>query len=401
MSNITKKAANLQAILEKHNLLHKAGSEIQHIESPENQGSQGKAQQAKIEEGCGGDYASGTDSAAIKEVPGQYVDGQDTCGKTTLEETGTTVKNIDTFGNAQGTPAQVAKTAALKQKLKACVDLQMRKQAAAQEAAESTFVTATEVMTKVAALTNETDQKAFDALTRDIEMDFTRLHKANPLFGPACEYVAMRKMASEIEALANSEGISEEQAAEALDAAMSNDPAAQEEFNNEVEGEALSELAGAEAEAEAVMAGLQDAAAQVSELTGTAVTADDIVMAIEDVSNQAAELGVEPEVLIQEALDQMMAGEPEVTPEDEAIAEQLIEEAAAQGISPQELIQGLSEEVAAEEAAPTEGAAPVEEAPAEAPAQEAPAEDVQKTACLQRLASTKRGANLIKVLAGK
>ena len=30
----------------------------------------------------------------------------------------------------------------------------------------------------------------------------------------------------------------------------------------------------------------------------------------------------------------MMAGEPEVTPEDEAIAEQLIEEAAAQGISP-------------------------------------------------------------------
>ena len=42
-------------------------------------------------------------------------------------------------------------------------------------------------------------------------------------------------------------------------------------------------------------------------------------------------------------------GEPEITPEDEAMAEQLIEEAAAQGISPEELIQGLAGELEAAE----------------------------------------------------
>lgn len=397
--SIVKKAAALQDILKRNGLLKSAGSQtIEHIESPENQGSQGKYQQKAIQEGCEGNYASGSDASKISEVPGDYVDGQDECAVSAMKATGTEIKNMDTTGASQGTPAQVAKVAALRTKLSACVGNEMRKAAAYQEAQDNQFVSATEVMSKVAALTQAKDEATADLIAGDIEQDFRKLAKANPLFGPACEYVAMRKMASEIEALAEAEGIPEEQAAAALDEAMANDPAAQEEFNNEVEGEALSELAGAEQEAEAIMAGLDDTAAQVSEIVGEPVTGEDLLMAIENVAEKAEELGVEPEVLIQQAAEEMLGAgagaeaEPEVTPEDEAMAEQLIEEAAAQGISPEELIQGLAGEL---EGAPAEEA-PVEEAPVE----DMSAEEVQKTACLQKLASTRRGANLMKVLAG-
>ena len=55
----------------------------------------------------------------------------------------------------------------------------------------------------------------------------------------------MRKIAVEIDALAAAQGITPEEAAGDLDEAMAADPGAEEEFNNEVEGDALSELAGA------------------------------------------------------------------------------------------------------------------------------------------------------------
>ena len=76
-------------------------------------------------------------------------------------------------------------------------------------------------------------------------MDFVKLAAYNPLFRNACEYVKMRKIAEEIDALAAAQGITPEEAAGALDEAMAADPGAEEEFNNEVEGDALSELAGA------------------------------------------------------------------------------------------------------------------------------------------------------------
>lgn len=80
-------------------------------------------------------------------------------------------------------------------------------------------------------------------------------------------------------------------------------------------------------------------------------------------------------------------GEDQVSPEDEQAAQAILDDAAAQGISPDEVVQGLSEQVAA---APEEAAA-TEEAPVDA-------DTVEKTAALNNLVATKRGANLFSLL---
>ena len=55
-------------------------------------------------------------------------------------------------------------------------------------------------------------------------------------------------------------------------------------------------------------------------------------------------MGVEPEALIQAAAEQMaQSGDAPVTEEDLAQAEQLMQEAADQGISPEEIIQAAAE----------------------------------------------------------
>ena len=108
----------------------------------------------------------------------------------------------------------------------------------------------------------------------------------------------------------------------------------------------------------------------------------------------------------------MLGGEggEEPSEEDMAQAQQILDEAAKQGISPEEVIQAVAQEMEGGEAAPAEApaeAAPeaAPEAPAEEPAkEEAPAEEVKKEASLaqqevlKKLASTRRGANLLKVL---
>lgn len=86
---------------------------------------------------------------------------------------------------------------------------------------------------------------------------------------------------------------------------MAADPQAQEEFENEVQGDALSELAGAESATADLMSGLDDAAAQASELTGIEITPDDLIQAANDVVEQADALGVEPEALIQAAAEEI------------------------------------------------------------------------------------------------
>ena len=178
---------------------------------------------------------------------------------------------------------------------------------------------------------------------------------------------------------------------------MAADPGAEEEFNNEVEGDALSELAGAQGETADLMAGLEDAAAQASELTGTQITPDDLIQAAADVVDQADAMGVEPEALIQAAAEQMaQSGDAPVTEEDLAQAEQLMQEAADQGISPEEIIQAAAEGQGEAQAAPAE-------ASAEEPA--AVAEDdgdgQVKEACLRHLATTRRGQMLARMMGAK
>lgn len=409
--SISKKAAKLQELLERNGLLKKADvqqQKVEHMSLDASQPTIGNEMQKEVENGNpgtpGAEYAS--DKNVDAEIKGQvqpapdslYIEGDDeTPAKSVLSATGNSVKTM----TASGKPTTMTKSEALNQKLQAVAKSEMQKQAAYQQAVDAHYAqnppTATETMHKIAALANSNDKAEQEALAQDIQVDFVKLAAYNPLFRNACEYVKMRKIAEEIDALAAAQGITPEEAAGALDEAMAADPGAEEEFNNEVEGDALSELAGAQGETADLMAGLEDAAAQASELTGTQITPDDLIQAAADVVDQADAMGVEPEALIQAAAEQMaQSGDAPVTEEDLAQAEQLMQEAADQGISPEEIIQAAAEGQGEAQAAPAE-------ASAEEPA--AVAEDdgdgQVKEACLRHLATTRRGQMLARMMGAK
>lgn len=381
-SSLTKKASYLKDLLASHGILNKEAQEITHKSLDASQPTIGNKMQNEIQARTQGNYASdpAVDASieGVVEIKEDKVEGaDDKCAAKDLAETGTSIKTITPEGKSTSMP----KSATLN-KVRAAIGREMQKEAALQE---NEITTATEVMCKIAALNDCKTEAEVGSLMQDIKVDFVKLANTNPLFNEACEHVMMRKMAEEIAALAEAEGIPEEEAAAALDASMAEDPEAQAEFNDEVQGEALSELADAEGAQADMMAGLESAAAEASAALGQEITPDAIVAAVEDVVAQAEEMGVEPEVLIQAAAEEMMQGAgDDVTGEDMAAAEGLLEEAAANGISPEELISGLTAKVEG-------GAAPAAEAPAEG-------EEIAKEACLRKLASTKRGANLAYIL---
>lgn len=409
--SISKKAAKLQELLERNGLLKKADvqqQKVEHMSLDASQPTIGNEMQKEVENGNpgtpGAEYAS--DKNVDAEIKGQvqpapdslYIEGDDeTPAKAVLSATGNPVKTM----TAAGKPTTMTKSEALNQKLQAVAKSEMQKQAAYQQAVDTHYMqnppTATETMHKIAALANSENPAEQQALAQDIQVDFVKLAAYNPLFRNACEYVKMRKIAEEIDALAAAQGITPEEAAGALDEAMAADPGAEEEFNNEVEGDALSELAGAEGETADLMAGLEDAAAQASELTGTQITPDDLIQAAADVVEQADAMGVEPEALIQAAAEQMVqSGDAPVTEEDLAQAEQLMQEAADQGISPEEIIQAAAEGQGEAQAAPAEASA--EEPAAVA---EDDGEGQVKEACLRHLATTRRGQMLARMMGAK
>lgn len=398
--SISKKAAKLQELLERNGLLKKADvqqQKVEHMSLDASQPTIGNEMQKEVENGNpgapGAEYAS--DKNVDAEIEGQvqpaparlYIEGDDDASaKSVLSSTGSSIKTMTASGN----PSTMTKSEALNQKLQAVAKSEMQKQAAYQQAVDAHYMqnppTATETMHKIAALANTDNPAEQEALAQDIDVDFVKLAAYNPLFRNACEYVKMRKIAEEIDALAAAQGISPEEAAGALDEAMAADPGAEEEFNNEVQGDALSELAGAEGETADLMAGLEDAAAQASELTGTEITPDDLIQAAADVVDQADAMGVEPEALIQAAAEQMaQSGDAPVTEEDLAQAEQLMQEAADQGISPEEIIQAAAED---------DGSGAAEQVPAEEG-------DVVKEACLHHLATTRRGQMLARMMGAK
>ena len=409
--SISKKAAKLQELLERNGLLKKAAvqqQKVEHMSLDASQPTVGNEMQKEVENGNpgtpGAEYAS--DKNVDAEIKGQvqpapdslYIEGDDeTPAKSVLSATGNSVKTM----TASGKPTTMTKSEALNQKLQAVAKSEMQKQAAYQQAVDAHYAqnppTATETMHKIAALANSNDKAEQEALAQDIQVDFVKLAAYNPLFRNACEYVKMRKIAEEIDALAAAQGITPEEAAGALDEAMAADPGAEEEFNNEVEGDALSELAGAQGETADLMAGLEDAAAQASALTGTQITPDDLIQAAADVVDQADAMGVEPEALIQAAAEQMaQSGDAPVTEEDLAQAEQLMQEAADQGISPEEIIQAAAEGQGEAQAAPAEASA--EEPAAVA---EDNGEGQVKEACLRHLATTRRGQMLARMMGAK
>lgn len=430
MATMSEKQAELYGILKSAGYLAKEAQEITHKKLDAAQPAIGDKMQSETESATKGNYASDKSvDASIKgtvEIADKKVEGDDDKkAEKVLSETGSPVDKIHPCGAPAGTPADLAvvKSAALKARIEACVKSEMAKEAAAKEAAAKAeeikkeaaaqreeITTATEVLNKVASLAKAASVDELNKIASDIDVEFEKLRATNPLFNVAVEHKMMEKMAAEIDALAAENGMTPEDAAAALDAATANDPEAAAELQGEAEGEALSDLAGAEQEQAAFMDGLDQTAAQVSDMLGTEVTADDIIQSVNDVVEYADQLGVEPEVLLQAALEEMTggAGGEEPSEEDMAQAQQILDAAAAEGISPEEVIEAVAGELeggaapeATPEAAPVEAPVEEEKAPEAPAAEEMPKEASYRNEVLTKLASTRRGANLLKVLEGK
>ena len=190
-------------------------------------------------------------------------------GAQSMAASGSTVKNITPEGKPSGTPEQASKAAALADRLKV-VQSALNTQTVQERimnqtvktAAAADFVTGTEVMSKVASLAEHPDNVF---LKQDFESSFQKLASGNPAFAIAFENALLRKKAEEIDAVTAQTGMSDEDAAQLLDAATANDPAAEAELEEEAAGEALTDLAEAEAAADDIYNGLNEAAAQATE----------------------------------------------------------------------------------------------------------------------------------------
>lgn len=379
MSNqLQQKAATLAQILAANKLTKAAEQEIEH-KGLLDQNNLGKEQTEEIHQNVDGVNAD-TAAAAnpshenVQEVPGAQ--SLNASPESALNSTGTTVNTITPDGNATGTPAEQAKSASDYRTQLASILAGMKKQAAeasAQLTADD-FRTGSEVLEKFASLTPNSTEEDLAAAKEDL----VKLASSNPVFQICRDRILMEKMAEDIDALAEAEGISPEEAAAELDAAAEANPDMVAEMEDEANGEAVADLAAAEEATDAFMGDIQGMADNASAALGTEVSPDDIIAAADETVALADELGVPPEVLIQAAMEEMAgAGEgPEVSPEDEANAQAILDEAAANGISPEEVLQMAAEELG--------GAAP-----AEAPAVEAP---VEKAASLQKRAGTMRAA---------
>lgn len=362
MSNqIQTKAAALANILAANSLLKEAEQTITH-KSVLSQDNLGREQTNEIHENVNGVIAD-TRAAANKSTDKvDEVVGAQSLNRTAeqaLNNSGNEVNTMNSDGNT--------KSAAYYRNRLASIIGAHDKRASLHNQIND-FRTGTEVMQKFASLT----ASSTDADILDAEYDLLKLAASNPVFQVCKEHVMMRKMAEDIMALADAEGIGEEQAAQELQAAADANPEMMQDLEDEATGEAVADLAAAEAETADFMQQIQGLADNASANLGVEVTADDIIQAADETQALADELGVPAEALIQEALNEMSGGAGvDVTPEEEAAAQAILDEAAANGISPEEVIQYATEELAGE------------------PAQEAP---VEKAASLQKRAGTMRAA---------
>lgn len=361
-----------------------ADQEISHEGLVSGQDNLGKEQTKELHDGPYGVDAD-TQAAAnksTKEIKNEYagIVPLDQKPQSELSATGSPVKTVTTDGCDTGTPASVAKnasyykaqlaqilnmskTAAAKKQAQEPQQAQPQQKQASQAAQEpQRIVSATEVLNKIAALTQQSPASAF----RDAQDSLVKLASTNPLFHVVKERIMMEKMAADISELAGAEGISPEEAAAELDAAQEANPEMAAELEGEAADEAVGELADIESTATELGPAIDQMAANASEALGTEVTADDILAAADEVTQQAEAMGVEPEELIQAALNQMQGGGEEagaagVDEEDLANAEEILQAGAEQGLSPEEVIQIAADMM--------EGGEGGEAAPAEAPAE--------------------------------
>ena len=170
--------------------------------------------------------------------------------------------------------------------------------------------------------------------------------------------------AEEAEELAAAEEISPEDAAAAMDAAVAAHPDMEAELLDEANGEAIADLAGAEQEVGELADGAQMLADGASQVLNEEVTPDMIADALGDVEQMADEMGVDPMDLIVAAAQEIQQGE-DPNDEDMANAKEMVDMAAEQGITPEELIQQVAAAIDADEMGGEEAAAaeePIEKA---------------------------------------
>lgn len=341
------KAATLAEILDKNRLTKAASQTITH-KSLLDQTNLGKEQTDDVANATQGVLAS-TDEAAnhskekVREIPNAQ--SLNTSGEAAIRAGGRKIKTQTEDGDASGTPAEQAKVASYYRKRLA--QIRQNKQASQKEVVTGVnmddFRTGSEVLEKVASLVHRaTNQDLWEA-----EDALIKLAATNPLFNVCKERILMNKMAQDIKDLAEAEGISEEEAAANLQEAAEANPEMLAEIDEEATGEALVDLADAEAETAEFIRGLEEMAAHASEVTGEVVTPDDLIAAADEVAAMAEETGVPAEALIAQAVEEMQGGE-EPTEEDMMEAEAILEEAAAMGVSPEEVIEAVLAESDAE-----------------------------------------------------
>ena len=398
-NQLKNKSKTLLDLLAQSGLTKEAAQEITH-KTLLDQTNIGKEQTQDLHEGVEGTLADtpaakNTSTDTVPDLPG--VQNLNASGEEGIRAEGKSVETQTTDGCDAGTPAQEAKKMASDYRaavasLVAAKRAQVAEQTkqASEQPKEPEFTTGTAVMAKFASLT----QNSTEADIEDAKQELLKLASTNQAFHVIRDRIMMRKMAEDIDALAEAEGISPEQAAEELQAAADANPEMGEELEDEATGEAVADLADAEAATGDLMAGIDEMAANASANLGVEVTPDDIMAAADEVVAMAEEQGVEPEAILQAAVEQMQAGgEDDVSDEDMAAAEEILSQAAEQGISPEEVIQALSEDLGG-----GEEAAPAEEAPAEAKEdegekEEAESEPAEKVASVQqKRASTDRAA---------
>ena len=385
-NQIATRSQNLLQLLARNGLIKEASEDITHKELTD-QDSLGAEQTKDLHEGVEGVLA---DEAAAKnpskdtvpDLPG--VQDLNTSGEEGLAQRGSSVELQDADGNPSGTPAQEAKKMASDYRTQLAKILSAQrtaqtKNASAEPAKAEEPVTGKSVFNKWASLTEKSTEEEVKAAQADLQ----KLASTNPVFGPLREHILMTKLAEDIEALAEAEGISPEQAAEELQAAADANPEMMQEAEDEATGEAVADLAQAEDDTAALMEGVDAMAANASQNLGVEVTPDDILNAVDEVVAQAEQMGVEPEDLIAAAVEQMQAGDDTPNEEDMAMAEQILSEAADAGISPEEVIEAVSSDLGGGEAE-----APAEEAAA--PAEDVPTEKV--ASAQQKQAGTSRAA---------
>ena len=355
------RSTQLLDLLNRNGLIKDASEEITHKELTD-QDSLGAEQTADLHEGVEGTLADtaaakNTSHEKVPDLPG--VQNLNTSGEEGLAQRGSSVDLQDGDGGPSGTPAQEAKKMAssYRDRLASILAAQRTAQTKQASAQAQTPVTGKEVFNKWASLNQNSTEADIKAAAESLQ----KLASTNPVFANIREHIMMTKMAEDIQALAEAEGIPPEQAAEDLQAAADANPSMMQDLEDEATGEAVTDLAQAEDDTAALMDGVNQMAANASEALGQEVTPDDILNAVDEVVAQAEELGVEPEDLIAAAVEQMQAGGDEPNEEDMAMAEQILSEAADAGISPEEVIEAVASDMGGGE----EEAAPVEDVPTE------------------------------------